>query len=302
MGLSRAHSWSPWGWVKTRLTPGWPVGACAGFIAASTRRVMGICRRRGWWLAAVIRVGEDAVLSHRSAAELWGIARASGQEPGWERGGLAPIDVSTPRATRSPAGIRRRFCRLDPTEKTLRRRIPVTTLARTLFDIAARRSPDAFEAVLRQAEYVHRFRLEELERLLAIHPGNRGTTTIRACLHRLEQAPKGRSRSRLEDRFAALLARSNLPRAELNVLLDIGDDMVEADCMWREQRLIVELDGRDAHEAHVAFESDRERDRRLQVAGWRVIRVTWRQLDDPAPLMTDLNRLLIRPSLSKPGR
>lgn len=261
----------------------------------------GYLPKEGWWLAAVLRVGEDAVLSHRSAAELWGVVRLSGGEPGWERGGLAPIHVSAPRPTRSPAGIQRRFCRLAPSERTLRRRIPVTTLARTLFDIAAEMSPEALEAALRQAEYLHRFRLEDLERLLALHPGRRGATTIKTCLRRLEKGPTGRRRSKLEDRFATLLARTDLPRAELNVLLDLDGDKVEADCMWRERRVIVELDGREAHGTRAAFESDRERDRRLNAAGWRVIHVTWRQLDDPEPLLADLHHLLVRPSLSLSG-
>lgn len=261
----------------------------------------GYLPKEGWWFAAVMRIGPDAVLSHRSAAELWGVVRLSGREPGWERGGLAPIDVLAPRSTRSPVAIRRRFCRLGPDERTLLHRIPVTTLARTLFDVAAGMSIEAFEAALRQAEYLHRFRLEELERLLAIHPGRRGATTIRACLRRLERGPKGRRRSKLEDRFAALLACTDFPRAELNVLLDLGEDMIEADCLWREQRVIVELDGREAHETRVAFESDRERDRRLQVAGWRTIRVTWRQLDAPTALLADLRRLLAEARLSLPG-
>jgi very-short-patch-repair endonuclease len=254
----------------------------------------------GWWLAAVMTVGEDAVLSHRSAAQLWGVARLSGGGFGWGRGGLSPIDVLAPNSTRSPAAIRRRFCRLEPDEKATRRGIPVTTLARTLFDLAAEMSPDPFEATLRQAEYLHRFRLEELERLMALHPGRRGARTIKACLRRLGYAPTGRSRSKLEDRFATVLAGADLPRAELNVLLDIDGDVVEADCLWRKQRVIVELDGRDAHETRAAFESDRERDRRLQAAGWRVIRVTWRQLDDPAAVLADLCRLLGQAKLSLP--
>ncbi len=238
--------------------------------------------REGRLLAAVLYVGDGAVLSHRSAAELWGVVGTRG---------LGRIDVCAPRSARSSAAIRRHHVRYAASELAVRRKIPVTTLARTLFDIAAGMPMEAFEAALRQAEYLHRFRLEELERLLVIHPGRRGAATFKACLRRLERGPMGRRRSKLEDRFAALLARTELPRAELNVLLDLGKDMIEADCLWRERRVIVELDGRDAHATRVAFESDRERDRRLQAVGWRVIRVTWRQLDDPTALLADLRRL-----------
>ncbi|HET8863047.1 MAG TPA: type IV toxin-antitoxin system AbiEi family antitoxin domain-containing protein [Solirubrobacterales bacterium] len=243
----------------------------------------GIVPIEGHWLAAVLRVGEGAVMSHRSAAELWGIRR------GRER---ARVDVSTPRRTRSLPAIRRHCMQLAPDEATTRRSIPVTTLVRTLFDIASEASAESFEGAIREAEYLYRFRIEDLEDLLDRHPGRRGAKTIKTCLHRLGRGPRGRTRSRLEVRFAGVLARSELPNPELNVLLDIDGFKVEADCLWREQRLIVELDGGQAHRTRVAFESDRERDRRLQAAGWRVIRITWRQLDDPAAVLADLRRLL----------
>lgn len=175
---------------------------------------------------------------------------------------------------------------------TIRRRVPVTTLARTLFDIAAESSEEALEAAIREAEYLHRFRLPSLEALLERHPGRRGATTLEACLDRLGRGPRGRVRSRLEVKFAALLTQSDLPRPSLNTILDLDGFVVEADCLWAQQQVIIELDGGRAHRTRVAFESDRERDRRLQAAGWRVVRVTWSQLDNPAPLIADLRRLL----------
>lgn len=96
----------------------------------------------------------------------------------------------------------------------------------------------------------------------------------------------------MEARFATLLAGTDLPMPTLNALLDLDGFKVEADCLWRDQRVVVELDGGKSHGTRVAFESDRERDRRLQAAGWRVIRVTWRQLDDHTALLADLLRLL----------
>jgi len=77
------------------------------------------------------------------------------------------------------------------------------------------------------------------------------------------------------------------------VLIDFGDRTTEVDCLWREQRLIVELDGHEVHGTRAAFESDRERDRHLQAAGWTVVRLTWRQLEDePEAICADLRRLL----------
>lgn len=193
---------------------------------------------------------------------------------------------------RSSEGIRRHELKLSPDETTVRRRIPVTTLARTLFDMAAESSREGLEGAIREAEYLHRFRIETLANLLDRHPGRRGAKTIKACLHRLGHGPRGRSRSKLETRFAALLARTDLPKPDLNVLLELDGHWVEADCLWRSQHVIVELDGGQSHDTRSAFESDRERDRRLQAAGWRVVRVTWRQLDDPATF-ADLRRLLL---------
>jgi very-short-patch-repair endonuclease/predicted transcriptional regulator of viral defense system len=250
----------------------------------------GLVTREGRWLAAILRAGEGAVLSHASAAELWGIRREN--ERSW-------IDVALPRSTRLKAPIRRHQVQLEPDEVTAKRQIPVTTLTRTVADIAAECSRESLEAAIREAEYLHRFRLEKLEEMLERHPGRQGATVVRACLHHLGRRPRGRTRSRLEVRFAALLARTDLPKPTLNTLLDIDGFKVEADCLGREQRVIVELDGGRAHGTRVAFEADRERDRRLQAAGWRVIRVTWRQLDTPRSLLADLRSLLREPSLTR---
>ena len=244
--------------------------------------------QEGMWLAAVLASGPGAVLSHNSAAGLWGIQRCDARKR---------IDVAISSSSRSTPRVRRRQVELRTDEVTARRRIPVTTLTRTIFDISAETSVEGLEATIRQAEYLHRFRLDHLRRMLQRHSGRRGATTVKACLARLASGPHGRRRSTLEDRFASLLADTNLPKPVLNAILDLDGEKIEVDCLWREQRLIVELDGGDAHGTRVAFESDRERDRRLQTAGWRVIRVTWRQLDNPRALLADLSRLLNRSNL-----
>jgi very-short-patch-repair endonuclease len=75
--------------------------------------------------------------------------------------------------------------------------------------------------------------------------------------------------------------------------MTIGALEIEADCVWHEQRLIVELDGRAFHDTAAAFESDRARDRALAVHGWTVIRVTWQQLKrEEHQLARDLRAML----------
>jgi hypothetical protein len=96
-----------------------------------------------------------------------------------------------------------------------------------------------------------------------------------------------------EDRFLAFLARLGLPLPATNVSMRVGGRWIEADCVWHEERLIAELDGHTTHRTRAAFETDRTRDRTLTAAGWRVIRITWRQLhDDPKGLGRDLRVFL----------
>jgi hypothetical protein len=242
-----------------------------------------VVSREGRWLAAVLSAGDRAVLSHRSAACLWGLLRTEDR---------LPIEISAPRATRSTEVIRRHRARLAADEVTTRRQIPVTTLRRTLLDLAAKSSLAATEAAVREAEYLHRLTLTDLGAIVGRYRGMRGVGKLRTCLDRLAGDPQGRSRSKLEARFAALIGQLDLPRPELNILLECDGGWVEADCLWRNQRLIVELDGARSHRTRSAFESDRERDRRLQAAGWRVVRVTWRQLNEPRLVVDDLRRLL----------
>ena len=236
--------------------------------------------RDGEWLAAVLAYEPHAALSHRSAAALWRLF-----EPN------PVIEVTTRRKTRGSGSIRRHRARLDANEVTARRVIPVTTLTRTLLDVAGILPVDALARVVREAEFKHGLPVD-LESFLDWRRGWRGAARLRTCIDRLREGPRGRSRSRLEDSFAALLGETDLRRPVMNAALDLGVAKLEADCLWRAQRLIVELDGLKAHGTRSALESDRERDRRLQTAGWRVIRVTWRQLDAPEALLKDLRRLL----------
>jgi very-short-patch-repair endonuclease len=100
-------------------------------------------------------------------------------------------------------------------------------------------------------------------------------------------------RSELEELFQAFLIRAGLPLPQTNQRIE----GFEVDCVWPDQRLIVELDGRAVHDTFHAFEQDRVRDRVLAAAGWHVIRVTWRQLhEEPELLAADLRQLLDQPA------
>jgi hypothetical protein len=243
----------------------------------------------GRWMAAVLASGGGAVLSHRSAAALWGLRID------------APVDheVTIPSSTGSIIGLRRHHGALEADERTIRNSIPVTCVARTLFDAAGCVPVRRFERAVREAEFLRLPQSPTLEEIYKRRRGRRGARAVRITLEGLARLPKGgTSRSALEDRFLRFVGRIGLPAPETNVLLRFGGVAYEADCVWRQGRLIVELDGHEAHGTRSAFESDRERDRRMQVEGWRVIRITWRQLNYPAPLARDLRRLLASRELS----
>ena len=128
--------------------------------------------------------------------------------------------------------------------------------------------------------------------ILARHPGRPGVVALR----RLVEA--GRigatlTHSEFEDRFLAFLAAHELPPAASNLALELRGAWIEVDFAWRAQRVVVEVDGYASHGTRAAFERDRARDRRLHAEGWRVVRITWRQLhDDPAALAGELRAIL----------
>jgi hypothetical protein len=176
-----------------------------------------------------------------------------------------------------------------------RARIPVTTVPRTLLDLSAILATDRLEQALRQSERLRLYDTLSLEDMLSRHPRHRGTRSIRECLRRSRELPAGATREELEARFLAFVDRVGLPRPRLNAWLVAGERRFQADCLWSAARVIVELDGYASHGTRVAFESDRDRDRRLRVEGWTVIRVTWRQIhDDGAAIAADLRSLLGR--------
>lgn len=170
--------------------------------------------------------------------------------------------------------------------------MPVTSPPRTVLDIATSSTMGELERALNEMEV--RGITDELSipDLLQRYPRKRGSAKLQALLAD-EAAVRGITRKRLEERFAAVLEGSDLPRPRRNADLAVRGHIFEADCLWAEQRVIVELDGRAAHGTRRAFERDRERDRLLQVDGWRVVRITWRQLRDDAPaVLADLSTLL----------
>jgi very-short-patch-repair endonuclease/predicted transcriptional regulator of viral defense system len=243
-----------------------------------------VLSQQGTYLAAVLACGSSAVLSHRSAAGLWSIRGASG----------GPIDVTVPGRSRSSRAIFRHRSDLPADEATVRDGIPVTSVPRTLFDLAAVVSPTSVERALREAEYLRLDDRLSLPELVERYPHRRGVRAVRACLARRAEHP-GRIRSPLEERFLPFLRRYRLTLPSLNAWIELEGSRYQVDCLWPDASLVVELDGYEAHGTRTAFREDRTRDRRLRVAGYGVTRVAWAQLEDePEALAADLRDLIAR--------
>lgn len=234
-------------------------------------------------MAAVLFCGAGAVLSHRSAAGLWRIRDSGG----------ARIHVTSPSKSRSRGPIHRHFSVLPPDEVTEHVGIPVTTVPRTIFDLAAGEPSHVIESALRQAEYLRLHDRLSLPHLLERYPRRRGSKAVREGLARRGETA-GRSRSWLEEVFLPFLDRYRLPRPQqLNAWIEVGERHFEVDCFWAERKVIVELDGFAAHGTRAAFRDDRFRDRKLRRAGFSFIRVAPEQLEDePLEVVADLRALL----------
>jgi very-short-patch-repair endonuclease len=217
----------------------------------------------GRWMAAVLACGGGAVLSHWSAAHLWRML--SSTRPG-SGDGSAIIHVTVLGEGKDRPGIRvHRSSTLSTADCTRLAGIPVTRVSRTLVDLRRTVPGQVFTAALRQAEF------------LGLPLGDQMTTD--------------HTRSELESRFLSLVRRHRIPQPEVNVRL--GGFIV--DFAWRSQKLVVELDGWEAHRTRSAFESDRARDTRLRVLGFEVLRFTWRQMsEDPKRVAGAVRSLLGR--------
>jgi very-short-patch-repair endonuclease len=232
--------------------------------------------RDGRWMAAVLACGPGAVLSHRAAAALWGM-----------RGGDR-IELTVPAAKRPRPGIELHRANVPDDERTTHRGMPVTTVPRTLLDLSAVVQRHEARSAFRKAEQLRLTDPLSLHEVAQRYTRRPGLATAKALL---QEAGIGARiiRSELEERFQDFLITAGLPLPQTNVVIE----GYEVDCAWPDQRVIVELDGHATHSPSHAFEVDRSRDRRLAAAGWRVIRITWRQLEEePTSVEADLRCLL----------
>ncbi len=224
-------------------------------------------------VAAVLACGPGAILSHFAAAAWWGFVV-------WDE---RRVDVTVPRAAgrRVPAIRPRRPRALSPRDAWRRDGIDITSPARTVLDLAAELPASALRRMVRQALTERRVSIRDLTAVIERSTGHAGTAAVQGLITDGHVA----TRSELEDRALDLLGQAGIERPEVNAKLVLGQRAVEPDLLWRRQRLVVELDGAAWHDNRLSREDDAARQALLEAHGYRVVRITWRQLVD-APAQT----------------
>jgi len=230
-------------------------------------------------MAALLACGQEAILSHRAAAGVWELPVAA----------FRKVEVSViGREPASRPGVRvYRVRALDPRDRRKHAGLALTSPARTLLDLGSVLTPRGLEQAVAEARARRLVSTTELHAVLARAPAKRGAAALRALLRR--EAGPALTRSAAEELLLAIVRAARLPSPETNVMVGA----YEVDFLWREQRLVVEVDGYAFHSSPASFERDRRRDADLQDADFRVRRVTWRQLsEDPDGVGRRLGRAL----------
>ena len=224
--------------------------------------------------AALLACGPLTGLSHRSAAGVWALAALPAD--------AVEVTVPTRHRPRHRGVVVHRTTSLEPADLRTREGLRVTSVRRTILDLAAVLGPDDLAAVVNEALVRRLVRREQLE----LPRGARGAAKLR---HVLDGASA--TRSEAERALLRLIRRARLPLPETNARV-AG---FEVDLLWRAERVVVEVDGWAFHGDRAAFERDRRRDRALRAAGFTPVRVTPRQVtDEPEAVLVDLAGLVVR--------
>lgn len=239
---------------------------------------------KGRWKGAVLACGDGALLSHRPAASLHDMLNWSG----------ALIDITVRRRSGlSRKGIRvHRVTSLSAADCDEVDGIPCTSVPRTLLDLAAVAPPRVLERACDRAEQRDLLDMSAIDELLGRLSGQPGTGRLAKVLG-VGQSKQGIPRSELERRFLAVCRRARSPEPAVNEWMAIAGEEMQCDFVWHRHRVVVEVDGWGTHRTRRAFEEDRRRDRVLRLAGWQVLRFTWRDVAEaPGEVIVALVALL----------
>jgi very-short-patch-repair endonuclease/predicted transcriptional regulator of viral defense system len=268
MGLTYA-------WIHNRVM--------AGYLHRIHRGVFAVGRReltlRGRWMAATLATAEGSLLSHWSGAALRDLA--------WPGGSM--IHVIAPGGSRpNPRGIiKHRARNLHPEDRGEVDGIPVCSVARLLLDLAPSMSAPRLATALEDAEKRDELDIGAIRRVCERNRGHRGARRLVRGL--AAYAPPDDTRSRFEKQFSRFCRSQALPIPSFNVSVCA----FEVDVLWPSACLIVELDSWKHHGTRGAFERDRARDAELMLAGYLVLRLTWRRLaEEPSKVAGTIRRLI----------
>jgi hypothetical protein len=219
--------------------------------------------RHGRYLGVVMAGGSRAFLSHRPAGDLWAIRRAE-----------AGLELTVPTVCRElPDVLLHRTRMLDPQDFTRHHGIPVTSVARTLLDLAAVLRPGDLEVAIDRAERLGLFDLDAVVDVLDRAKGRRGSGALRMAVAAYEPSTQ---KSELERDFKRLLETApDIPTPFFNALVDGESRTNEVDAHWEARRLAIQLDGFEFHRTRRDRERDAASDANLELAGYRVLRLTW---------------------------
>lgn len=228
-------------------------------------------------MAAALSCGADSLLSHRSAAWLWGLTKR------WTP--IVEVTAASPRATREEIRVHSAAA-ITQEDRSMHEGIPVTAIPRTLLDYAVV-DPRFLGGTIERAERLGLLDLIAIDAFLGRSRGFRGVARLRTALE-IYRDPAF-TRSRLERRFLALVKRAALPKPFMNCFVE----GYELDAYWPAWRFAVELDTYDYHGGHAAFENDRLRQEDLKLVGIEMTRITGARIDrEPEAVVNRLTRLL----------
>ena len=257
----------PSGLIAGRVDNGWLTTVFKGVYSPG----VGLLDHRGRWMASVLAAGNPAVLSHFSAAAHHGfIDRRSGAiEVTVLTGGQRRLEAQSSTGGRCFSVIRHRTRMLPDIDVTELDGIPVTSVARAFLDVSARMTTGQLKTGLTEAEKLRILSLPDLHEVIGRGGGRAGTARLGQALAEWDPL-EAETRSKLEIAMLRLCREEKIPVPVVNTALD----GYLPDFLWRDHRLIIEVDGYRDHSGKGAFRGDRRRDVDLMLGGYRVARFT----------------------------
>ena len=228
--------------------------------------------------AAALTCHPNCFLSHSSAAGIWGLRAQDA---------ALPVELTVLRDARPPGILIHRTSQLTAADVRTYKRLPITSPARTLLDMATTLGERELERALDEALIMRLVRPAQIQEVLTRMPRRAGAPKLKALLD--DRRHTTVTRSQAEEYFLELIRNAGLPQPETNVRLH----RFTVDFLWRAERVVVEIDGYQFHYSRSAFERDRRKDLVLDQAGLHVLRFTWSQMrEKPLPVIATVARSL----------